>query len=69
MSTKPKGTIDAGQVVPDLAQAEVVEQLLATMSDDANELTAEEIAAELERRKNELKQHGAKPSTPPSKPK
>lgn len=61
MTTKPEAIVEASQSLPENERAGIMEQLLATLSDEANDLTDEQLAAELERRKTELKQGAVRP--------
>lgn len=61
MTTKPEAIVEAAQSLPENDRAEIMEQLLATLSDEANNLTDEQLAAELARRRTEIAQGGIKP--------
>ena len=62
MTTKPEAIVEAAKGLPENERAGIMEQLLATLSDDANDLTDEQLAAELARRRTEIAQGGIKPT-------
>lgn len=61
MTPEPQSVGNHAQALSDEERAGILEQLLATMSDDAEGLTDEQIAAELDRRRTEIEQGFVKP--------
>jgi len=61
MTTEPQAIFDAALALPEADRALLAERLLESLSPEGDELTDEEFAAELERRRAEVEQGIVKP--------